>query len=261
MVDTRIQTARSRFYPRAEAVFKNRGMVYTSKRVFLQETLQAPEWGLETCGVSDAALRILESEERHYMELVCRWANYPPERAARQHDPPLTVSYTQYLKFFGFAPFRLRLRCTRLRFVWRILHSDARLARAVLLGSFSFEQERVHTDWDALLDADLALLTAHYVANSSPAVRPVPASREEWFEHMAAVSYEAWAQQVAPLLTTSVTVPRPSAEVARDFQCPSCPEGFPSHAELAAHRVRVHRFVDDAVEYWRTNKGTCPFCR
>ena len=80
------------------------------------------------------------------MELVCRWANYPPERAARQHDPPLTVSYEQYLEFFGFDPFRLRLRCTRLRFVWRILHSDARLARAVLLGSFSFEEERVHTD-------------------------------------------------------------------------------------------------------------------
>ena len=172
MVDTRIQTARSRFYPRATAVFKNRGMVYTSKRVFLQETLQALEWGLETCGVSDAALRILESEERHYMELVCRWANYPPERAARQHDPPLTVSYTQYLKFFGFAPFRLRLRCTRLRFVWRIVHSDARLARAVLLGSFSFEQERVRTHWDALLDADL--LT----------IQPVPVSREEWFAHI-----------------------------------------------------------------------------
>ena len=79
MVDTRIQTARFRFYPRATAVFKNRGMVYKSKRVFLQETLQAFEWGLETCGLSDVALRILESEERHYMELVCRWANYSPE--------------------------------------------------------------------------------------------------------------------------------------------------------------------------------------
>ena len=37
-------------------------------------------------------------------------------------------------------------------------------------------------------------------------------------------------------------------------------DGFPSHAELATHRVRVHGFVDDAVEYWRTNKGMCPFC-
>ena len=65
---------------------------------------------------------------------------------------------------------------------------------------------------------------------------------------------------MTPLLTTSVTVPRPPVEVARNFQCPSCPEGFPSHALLAAHRVRVHGFVDAAVEYWRTNKGTCPFC-
>ena len=181
MVDTRIQTARFRFYPRATAVFKNRGMVYKSKRVFLQETLQALDWSLEICGLSDAALRMIESEVRHYMEFVCRWANYPPERAARQHDPPLTVSYEQYLKFFGFAPFRLRLRWTKLHFVWRIIHSDARLARAVLLGSFNFEQERVRTDWGALLDADLGLLTAHYVANASPAIQPVPGSREDWF--------------------------------------------------------------------------------
>ena len=123
------------------------------------------------------------------MELVYRWANYPPERAARQRDPPLTVvSYEQYLKFFGFATFRLRLRCTKLRFAWRILRSDARLARAVLLGSFSFEQVRVDTGWDALLDADLALLTAHYVTNGSPAIRPVPGSRAELFEQMISVS-------------------------------------------------------------------------
>ena len=92
--------------------------------------------------------------------------------AGVRHDPLLTVSYEQYLKFFGFAPFRLRLRCTSLRFVWRIVRSDARLARAVLLGSFSFEQERVRTHWDALLDADL--LT----------IQPVPVSREEWFAHI-----------------------------------------------------------------------------
>ena len=31
-------------------------------------------------------------------------------------------------------------------------------------------------------------------------------------------------------------------------------------AELAAERICAHGFEDDAVEYWRTNKGTCPFC-
>ena len=165
MTDSRIIVARKKFYPRVNAVWRNRAMYWSSKRTFLYEVLQALAWGLECCALSETNLAVLESEERHFMYLICKWCNYAPHKESL--DPQtLTrriVSYRRYLVFWNFSPLHKRLQISRLRFARRLLFGPARLGRALLLGVLSFEgATRTTTAWDCLLDADLQLLNAHY---------------------------------------------------------------------------------------------------
>ena len=227
-------------------MFKNRAMRLASHRVFLRECTQAMEWGLEACCLSENDLRRLESEERHYMMLICRWNRYAP------YVPGRTASYHTLLQFWDLHPLRRRLRYTRLKFVWRVLHAEPRLARAILLGVFSFESERRRSDWDRMLEEDLQLLSLS---------RGVERTRAGWFSYMREHTYEQWSKTASGVLTLTAVLPRPEVIPAARFQCSTCRADFPTHALLVRHRTEAHGLVDEARAYWSRNRGECPFCR
>ena len=89
---------------------------------------------------------------------------------------PRVGDVERYLQFFQFHPLRKRLQNTRLKFLWRVLRSPAKLGRALLLGTLDFEKEgRVPTAWDRLIEEDLQLFGY---------ARGGDRSKAEWFKHM-----------------------------------------------------------------------------
>ena len=95
----------------------------------------------------------LEAEERRYLLLVCKWNWYPPYFPTRQ------TSYESLLTYWDFLALRRLLRYTRLKLIWRTLHTKPRLNKATLLWVLSFQETCFRTDWDRILDDDLALLS------------------------------------------------------------------------------------------------------
>ena len=158
------------------------------------------------------------------MALVCRWNRYDP------YVPGRAASYHTLLKFWDLHPLRRRLRYTRLKFVWRVLHAEPRLARAILLGTFSFESERQRSDWDRMLEDDLALLSLSH---------GVDRTRADWFSCMREQTCEQWSKTASTVLTFASVLPRPDVVPAALFQCSTCRKEFPSHALLVFENISL----------------------
>ena len=168
--------------------------------------------------LSEAALQRLEKAERSFFKRICEWNGYPPAKEAEgvpgRH--PVSVTYERYLQFFQFHPLRKRLQNTRLKFLWRVLRSPAKLGRALLLGTLDFEKEgRVPTAWDRLVEEDLQLL-GH--------VRGGGRSKAEWFKFMWQADEAEWERTVDALLTARAE--RPQVPVAQQLvvKCTECAE-------------------------------------